>query len=629
MTVLFESVATAPSGARAGLLHTRRGIIETPVFMPVATHAGFRHHAMEEVVSSGAKILLSNTYHLLLRPGPEVFERLGGIHRFMSWQGVVLTDSGGYQIFSLPEDRQITEAGATFKNPHDNHRHVLSPEVSIATQQAIGSDIIMVLDVCIDSTSAEAPTRDAMERTHRWALRSLEAHRAKDKGQALFAIVQGGTFEKLRDESAAFLTQHPFDGFAIGGLAVGEPREVLYAMTSHVAQKLPARKPRYLMGVGTPIDLIECVGRGVDMFDCILPTKMSQQGYAYTFDGQLRLSKTEYRFAEGPLDPTCDCSTCTRYSRAYLQHQVSGGHALGVRLLGVHNLRHYQVLMKRLRDAIVAGRFDEEAQRLREQVNPRPKIPVAVGNLRQGDVEVVRLKSGDRAIRHRGHGEVMHPVGPWDEANRLYASLVKPGASVLDIGLGAAANAIAALEKGAARVVSLEHDLSALELALRDGFPYLERWRGVAQALLRDGAWEGKWALRKGDAREQLREGERFDVVFHDPFSPANNPELWTVEWFRALREHAADAAVLATYSAATSTRVALLLAGWFVGAGASTGTRGETTVAATRLELLDKPLGERWLERWQRSTSRAPHAVAFDESVERGVRSHAQFTAR
>ncbi len=240
---------------------------------------------------------------------------------------------------------------------------------------------MMVLDVCIDSTSHEGATRDAMERTHRWALRSLTAHQARETDQALFAIVQGGSFEKLRDESAAFLTEHPFDGFAIGGLAVGEPREVLYAMTAHTARQLPAARPRYLMGVGTPIDLVECVARGVDMFDCILPTKMSQQGYAYTFEGQLRLSKVEHRFSEEPLDKSCDCSTCRKYTRAYVQHQVSGGHALGAQLLGVHNLRHYQVLMKRLRAAIVRGTFEDEVKVLREQLTPRRKVPQPVAGL--------------------------------------------------------------------------------------------------------------------------------------------------------------------------------------------------------------------------------------------------------
>jgi queuine tRNA-ribosyltransferase len=625
----FELTASAPSGARAGLLHTRRGIVETPAFMPVATHAGFRHHAVDEVEASGAKILLSNTYHLLLRPGPDVFARLGGIHRFMGWHGGVLTDSGGYQIFSLPEDRQITEQGALFKNPHDNHRHVLSPETSIATQQAIGSDIIMVLDVCIDSRSDESHTREAMERTHRWALRSLDAHRAKDLGQALFAIVQGGAFERLRDESAGFLTQHPFDGFAIGGLAVGEPREVLYGMTAHTARLLPADRPRYLMGVGTPIDLIECVARGVDMFDCILPTKMSQQGYAYTFEGQLRLSKTEYRFSEEPLDKSCDCATCRKYTRAYLQHQLAGGHALGVRLLGMHNLRHYQVLMQRLRKAIVDGRFESEAKALREALAPRTKVPHSFSDRREGEFEVVQLKSGSRAIRHRGHGEVMHPVGPWEEANRLYATIA--GKRVLDVGLGAAANALAALQaREEIELVSLEKDLDALTLALRDGFAYLEPWRPAVEALLREGAWSDggrKWTLLVGDAGEQLlKAGQGFDTVFHDPFSPEHNAELWTVDWFRAVRERCVDGARLATYSTSTPTRVSLLLAGWFVGAGPSTGTRGDTTLASTRLDRLDQPLGERWLERWRRSTARAPHAMAFSDDIERAVQGHAQF---
>jgi tRNA U34 5-methylaminomethyl-2-thiouridine-forming methyltransferase MnmC len=223
----------------------------------------------------------------------------------------------------------------------------------------------------------------------------------------------------------------------------------------------------------------------------------------------------------------------------------------------------------------------------------------------------------------------MHPVGPWAEANRLYAVHVTQGSRVLDVGLGAAANAIAALEKGAAHVTSLENDTSALELALKEGFEYLVPWRERANALLERGEAE-RWSLLKGDARSSLATlSERFDVIFQDPFSPANNPELWTVEWLSTLRARCAERAVLATYSAATSTRVALLLAGWFVGAGAATGTRGETTVAATRLDLLERPLGERWLERWQRSTSRAPHAVAFDETVERAVRGHTQFAAR
>jgi queuine tRNA-ribosyltransferase len=467
-----------------------------------------------------------------------------------------------------------------------------------------------------------------MERTHRWALRSLAAHQAKEGStQSLFAIVQGGTFEKLRDESAAFLTQHPFDGFAIGGLAVGESRELLYAMTAHTAAQLPPQKPRYLMGVGTPIDLIECVASGVDMFDCILPTKMSQQGYAYTFEGQLRLSRTEYRFSEVPLDATCDCSTCRNYSRAYLQHQVSGGHALGVRLLGVHNLRHYQRLMKRLRDGILQGNFDSCVRELKQMVSPKAKGPVSLGSKRMGDVEVVKLKTGEKAIRHVRHGEVMHPFGPWDEARALYGAHVKGGERVLDIGLGAAANAVSALQAGAKHVVSLENDLSALKLALDEDFEYLRLHRDHAETLMKESRAE-RWELRLGSAHEHLPEGV-FDVIFHDPFSPAKNSDLWTVHWFTRLRALAAEDAVLATYSAATATRVALLLAGWFVGVGPQTGSRGETTIASTQLSRLKAPLAERWLERWSRSSSKAPWGMEFSESIEQRVRRHPQFATQ
>lgn len=373
MAVRFELAAQDTTGARAGVLHTRRGPVETPVFMPVATHANIRNLSPEEIEATGARILLANTYHLMLKPGAEVFERFGGIHHFMRWPGLVLTDSGGYQIFSLPQDRQVTEKGAHFRSFHDNSRRLLSPEISIATQQAIGSDIMMVLDVCIDSTTGLSLTREAMERTHRWALRSLAAARAKDTGQALFAIVQGGTHAALRSQSVEFLCGHPFDGFAIGGLAVGERREELYAMTAHTARLLPADKPRYLMGVGTPIDLVEAVRCGVDMFDCIVPTKMAQQSYAYTFGGLLRLARTEYRLSDEPLEPGCGCPVCRKHSRGYLNHLMSGKHTLGSRLLSVHNIHHFQVLMRRMRGAIVAGTFEALYRELKVALGRRPR----------------------------------------------------------------------------------------------------------------------------------------------------------------------------------------------------------------------------------------------------------------
>jgi queuine tRNA-ribosyltransferase len=364
-TFRFTLEQVDPTGARAGSLHTRRGDIPTPVFMPVATHAAFRHVSVDEAREAGARILLGNTYHLMLRPGREVIERLGGIHRFMGWDGCVLTDSGGYQIFSLPEDRHITERGAHFRSFHDNSRQLLSPETSIGMQQALGSDIMMVLDVVHDARAEREAASEAMERTHRWALRSLEAAQARDSGQALFAIVQGGVHPELRDASTAFLTAQPFHGFAIGGLAVGEQKPDRVAMIARVAAQLPAHRPRYLMGVGTPLDLVEAVQQGVDMFDCIIPTKMAQQGYAYTFQGLLRSTRMAHRMEDVPLDSTCDCSVCGKHSRGYLQHLMRGKHALGCRLLSIHNLRHYQVLMGRMREAILAGRFGALAQEMR------------------------------------------------------------------------------------------------------------------------------------------------------------------------------------------------------------------------------------------------------------------------
>jgi queuine tRNA-ribosyltransferase len=619
--------------------------------MPVATHAHVRNHTMEEIRATGASICLANTYHLLLRPGVEVFERLGRIHTFMQWDGAVLTDSGGFQIFSLPGEREITEEGARFKSPYDNHRYLLSPETSIATQQAIGSDIMMVLDVCVPSISSEDVTREAMERTHRWALRSMGARAAKDTGQALFAIVQGGVFPALRAESAAFLTAHPFDGFAIGGLAVGESRDQLYAMARHTARLLPADKPRYLMGVGTPIDLVEAVDAGVDMFDCIVPSKMAQQKYAYTFEGQLRLTRAEYRLSDAPLDASCECPVCRHYTRGYLRHLAQGNHFLSDRLLGEHNLWHYAALMRRMRQAILDERWDEECRWLKDRLTPPSRFPRPTGVAR-GDFEVVATRSGARAVRHRGHGEGMHPVGPWEEANRLYVDQLElerrlgiptdEPLRILDVGLGAGANAVAALTRAKAmggrrarpvEIISLEIDLSPLALALDDpeGFPWLEPWAGPAERILSEHRWEEPsigWRVLVGDAREAIEELDGvFDLCFFDPFSPQANGELWDVGFLRALRSRTRYAgAVLATYSAATPARVAFLLAGFFVGQGESTGTRVETTVAATKKELLRAPLGERWLQRWERSSARSPHGLPITEELERAVREHPQF---
>jgi len=315
-----------------------------------ATVTGLDPSDLKEV---GVQVLLGNTYHLMLRPGPELFRRVGGIHKFMNWSGPVLTDSGGYQIFSMTEDRTISERGARFRSYVDRRMHMLSPERSIEMQTAIGSDIMMVLDHCIDSRSDEASTRAAMERTHRWALRSLAAR--KNPAQALFAIVQGGVVPGLRTESADFLRSHPFDGFAIGGLAVGDERSQREDVTAHSAELLPADRPRYLMGVGTPPDLVHAIGCGVDMFDCVLPTLLGWQGTAFTSTGRVKVTRAACANADEPLDAACTCATCRGFTRSYLHHLFKCGEPLGARLVSMHNLHHYLALMAEARNAIERG----------------------------------------------------------------------------------------------------------------------------------------------------------------------------------------------------------------------------------------------------------------------------------
>jgi queuine tRNA-ribosyltransferase len=323
--------------------------------MCVGTRATVTGLDPEDLRAVGANVLLANTYHLLLRPGPELFRRVGGIHRFMRWDSPVLTDSGGYQIFSLAADRVITERGATFKSYVDQRSHLLSPERSIEMQTAIGSDIMMVLDVCLDSTSDASAMRQAMERTHRWALRSLAARTNPE--QALFAIVQGGVVPELRRESADFLRAQPFDGFALGGLAVGDTRSQREEITHFAAGLLPAERPRYLMGVGTPPDLLTAIGAGIDMFDCVLPTHLAWQGTAFTSTGRVRITRSACHTADRPLDEHCGCSTCQRFTRSYLHHLFKCSEPLGPRLLSIHNLHHYLSLMSAARQAIHEGRY--------------------------------------------------------------------------------------------------------------------------------------------------------------------------------------------------------------------------------------------------------------------------------
>jgi queuine tRNA-ribosyltransferase len=361
--------------ARRGALLTRRGRVETPAFMPVGTRATVTGLTPEELVALGAEIILGNTYHLLLRPGPEAMRHFGGLHRFMGWERPILTDSGGFQIFSLASDRTITEEGARFKSYVDCRYHQLSPERSIEVQTALGSDVMMVLDICLPSTADAGAVRAAMERTHRWALRSLAAR--SDPEQALFAIVQGGLSPELRAESARFLAGHPFDGFAIGGLAVGDTRAQRAEVVSRTAALLPPDKPRYLMGVGTPPDIVESVAYGVDMFDCVIPTSLAWQGTAFTWTGRVRLTRGDHRLSDAPLDASCLCPTCRRHPRGYLYHLLKCREPLGPRLLSTHNLHHYLELMRRIRAAIEAGRFAAFARETLAAIDRHEHDPAA------------------------------------------------------------------------------------------------------------------------------------------------------------------------------------------------------------------------------------------------------------
>jgi queuine tRNA-ribosyltransferase len=368
MSFRFSVSAVDPgSRARRGAIETPHGRAETPAFMTVGTRATVTGLTPADLREVGAQVVLGNTYHLMLRPGIEAFRRVGGVHRFMGWDGPMLTDSGGYQIFSLPGDRTINERGARFRSYIDQSFHLLSPERSIELQTAIGADIMMVLDVCVDARSDEATTRAAMERTHRWALRSLAAR--TESPQALFAIMQGGVFPELRKASAGFLTDHPFDGFAIGGLAVGDTRAQREDITHYAAELLPPDRPRYLMGVGTPPDLLHAMLGGVDMFDCILPTNLAWQATAFTSAGRVKLTRGAHAKDDRTLDAACTCATCTTFSRAYLHHLFKCDEPLGARLLSMHNLTHYQALMTEARAAITAGTYAAYAREKLEAID--------------------------------------------------------------------------------------------------------------------------------------------------------------------------------------------------------------------------------------------------------------------
>lgn len=667
LTFTVEHVSSA-TRARAGRLETAHGTVCTPVFMPVGTQATVKSQTVDTLKASGSRILLANTYHLLLRPGADVFKKIGGIHRFMHWDGPVLTDSGGFQIFSLPHARTMNEDGARFRSYVDGRMHLLSPESSIDMQKAIGSDIMMALDQCIPSTAPHEEAKAAMELTHRWAERSLSAR--GDSPQALFGIVQGACHRDLRKRSAEFLRSLPFDGLAIGGLAVGESAAERYEFTALVADELPEHLPRYLMGVGTPIDILEAVHRGIDMFDCIIPTQHAQRGAVFTSHGKLHFRRTVYKYSEEPVDAACDCHTCRHYTRAYISHLVRSGEHLGWHLLGLHNITFYHRLMRDIRESILRGDFPAFYEHKRRELvrtdeeNPsilpqKKKTPM----LRRGDYEIHTSPKGFNSIRQISTGEVMHSVSPpAEEAERLYVAQsflasrlcdtnVRDVLVIWDVGLGAASNAMAALAcfeqclntRGSVRplrIVSFENDLDPLRLAIKFSghFPHLYHRAPsdiLAHGRYTHGSGSLQWELQ-GGFLEHMDTAPQPDHIYYDMFSAKTGNGLWTTDVFtRILRHCGTHPAELYTYSASTAVRAALLSAGFFVAQGVGTGPKASTTIAFTHLDTaLKHPgnpalLSEAWITRWRRSQSQFPRGLAEDAKSDFASRieTHPQFS--
>ena len=352
----FEVLKTCKqSGARLGLLHTPHGDIHTPVYMPVGTVATVKAMTPREMLEIGTEIMLSNTYHLHLRPGEDLIREAGGLHKFMSWPKPILTDSGGFQVFSLSGIRKIREEGVAFQSHLDGSHRFISPEISMDIQHALGSDIMMAFDVCTAYPCDHATAEDAMHRTHRWAKRCQQHH--TDDDQVLFGIVQGAFFKDLRIESAKTLRDMDFFGYGIGGLSVGEPKPVMYDMLEAIMPHMPAAKPRYLMGVGTPSNIIEAVARGVDMFDCVMPSRNARHGTVFTWDGILHITNACYETDPQPLDPKCDCPVCKNFSRAYIRHLFKAKEQLAGRLAVTHNLYFYNTLLEKIREALDEDRF--------------------------------------------------------------------------------------------------------------------------------------------------------------------------------------------------------------------------------------------------------------------------------
>lgn len=359
MSALSFTLKTTSGQARRGEITTAHGVIQTPIFMPVGTYGTVKGMTPRDLNEINAQIILGNTFHLWMRPGLDIMEKFGGLHQFMGWKGPILTDSGGFQVFSLGAMRKIKEEGVHFRSPVNGDKLFLTPEESMRIQTVLNSDIVMIFDECTPYPATHTEARLSMEMSMRWARRSRDSFDALGNNNGLFGIVQGGMYEDLRDVSLQGLEEIGFDGYAIGGLSVGEPKDDMQRILAHTAPKLPQHKPRYLMGVGTPEDLVNAVGQGIDMFDCVMPTRNARNGWLFTRTGDIRIRNAKFRNDESPLDSTCTCYTCKNFSRAYLHHLDRSKEILGAHLNTMHNLHYYLELMREMREAIEQDRFEE------------------------------------------------------------------------------------------------------------------------------------------------------------------------------------------------------------------------------------------------------------------------------
>jgi queuine tRNA-ribosyltransferase len=634
--------------------------------MPVATLAVLRSQDTSAVHDLGFPVLLANTYHLLLRPGTEVFRRFGGIHSFMNWNRSVLTDSGGYQIFSLSKKVKISEAGAIFRSYHDGKKILLSPETSIETQRIISSDIMMAMDWCVPSDSEKSLCMNAADITARWAERSLAAR--GDSLQSMFGIVQGACFPDLRKTSAGQITSLPFDGFAIGGLAVGEAEDDRKDITELTASLLPRNYPRYLMGVGTPIDLLEAVHRGIDMFDCILPTAMGQQGVVWTSSGRMELRRGVYRLQDRPLDETCNCPACSRYSRAYIHHLIKSGEYYGSNLAGIHNLSFYRNIMNSMREHIIAGTFPSYYKEQKEKFvlddNEYPVTPPKRKKKRilpaAGDYEIVRHVDGFHSIRHMKSGLLMHGAEPLAEAKFLFIENAgfmdmlsddsEDELVILDITLGSGAIAMTAImdyEKIYARnprirpmrIISYGRNTDALKLAVRHQELFYHTRHSAPGVLLRNGMWKSQnlplhWNYVEYGTRLNYSETLKPHCVFYNPFPPEEDyPGSYNT--FSEIFSLNPDTGIkLFTGNNSFPVRGALLAAGFYTGIIRIHGIGTEITAAYTlpgKTIPGIKLLGHNWLTDYRKNFSQAPECpdCMHCETIDKSVASHPQFNLK